>query len=70
VRIDLRKGDPLQDIYNTGYLFKTGGMNWTQEPYTSTESLVASAWHPKTANAIIAMTSTELANPIYILGYL
>jgi hypothetical protein len=23
------KGDPLQYIYNTGYLFKTGGTQWT-----------------------------------------
>ena len=28
-RIDLGKGDPLPYIYNTGYLFKTGGTAWT-----------------------------------------
>jgi hypothetical protein len=46
-RIDLGKGDPLQYIYNQGYLFKTGGTNWTPVPYTSTESLIAGAWYPK-----------------------
>ena len=69
-RIDLGKGDPLQYIYNTGYLYKTGGTNWTQVPYTSTESLVANAWYPKTATTNISLTSTELANPSYVLRYI
>jgi hypothetical protein len=69
-RIDLGKGDPLQYIYNTGYLFKTGGTSWAPIPYTSTESLIANAWYPKSANTTIAMTSTELANPSYVLAYL
>jgi hypothetical protein len=48
-RIDLGKNDPLQYIYNTGYLFKTGGTAWTPISYTSAESLIANAWYPKTA---------------------
>lgn len=69
-RVDLGKGDPLQYIYNTGYLFKTGGTNWSPIPYTSTESLIANAWYPKTVNTTIAMTSTELSQPSYVLAYL
>jgi hypothetical protein len=69
-RLDLGKGDPLQYIYNQGYLFKTGGTNWIPVPYTSTESLIANAWYPKTANTNISLTSTELANPSYVLAYL
>ena len=68
--IDLGKGDPLQYIYNTGYLFKTGQTAWTPVSYTSTETLIANAWYPKTANATISLTSTELSNPSYELGYL
>jgi hypothetical protein len=60
VTIDLGKGDPLQYIYNTGYLFKTGGTAWNPISYTSAESLIANAWYPKTANATIAKTSAEL----------
>jgi hypothetical protein len=69
-RIDLGKGDPLQYIYTTGYLSKTGGTNWSPISYTSTESLISGAWYPKTANTTISLTSTELANPSYVLGYL
>jgi hypothetical protein len=69
-RVDLGKGDPLQYIYNQGYLFKTGGTNWTPVPYTSTEQLIANAWYPKTAAANIALTSTELTNPSYSLAYI
>jgi hypothetical protein len=58
-RIDLGKGDPLQYIYNTGYLFKTGGTNWSPLPYTSTESLVAGAWYPKTATRVFGNNGTE-----------
>jgi hypothetical protein len=60
----------LGKAYNTGYLFKTGGSAWTPVPYTSTEQLIANAWYPKTANATIAMTTAELANPSYVLGYI
>lgn len=70
VQINLGKGDSLQYIYNTGDLFKTGGTNWTPVSYTSPESLIANAWYPKSANATIQMTATELANPSYVLGYL
>jgi hypothetical protein len=38
--------------------------------YTSTESLISNTAYPKTANTTIAMTSTELHNPGYMLGYL
>jgi len=69
-RVDLGKGDPLQYIYNTGYLFKTGGTNWTSIPYTSSESLIANAWYPKSANTTIALTSTELSQPSYNLAYI
>jgi hypothetical protein len=69
-RIDLGKGDPFQYIYNTGYLYKTGGTAWTPVPYTSMEQIVANAWYPKTATAIISLTSTELQNPSYALTYL
>src|SRR5215211_6025695 len=69
-RVDLGKGDPLQYIYNQGYLFKTGGSAWTPVPYTSTESLIANAWYPKSATTNISLTSTELQNPSYALAYL
>jgi pectate lyase len=69
-RIDLGKGDPLQYIYNGGYLFKTGGTVWTPISYTSTESLIANAWYPKTATTNVSLTSTELANPSYALVYI
>ena len=61
-----------QYIYNQGYLFKTGGSAWNPIPYTSTESLIANAWYPKTATATISLslTSTELQNPSYALAYI
>jgi hypothetical protein len=68
--ITLGKGDPLQYIYNTGYLFKTGGSAWTPISYASTESLIANAWYPKTANTTMGLTSAELANPNYSLAYI
>jgi hypothetical protein len=70
VKVDLGKGDLLQYIYNTGYLFKTGGSAWIPASYTSSESLIANAWYPKNANTTIGMTAGELANPSYVLGYL
>ena len=69
-RVDLGKGDPLQYIYNGGYLFKTGGTSWTPVSYTSSESLIAGAWYPKTATTNISLTSTELSQPSYVLTYL
>jgi hypothetical protein len=51
-------------------LFKTGETNWIPILYTSTETLTAEAWYPKSANTTIAMTSTELANPSYVLAYM
>jgi hypothetical protein len=69
-RLDLGKGDPLQYIYNQGYLFKTGGAAWTPVPYTSTESLIAGAWYPKSATATLSLTSTELAQDSYVLSYM
>jgi hypothetical protein len=69
-RLDLGKGDPLQYIYNQGYLFKTGGSAWTPLSYTSIESSIAGAWYPKTATANISLTQTELANPNYNLAYI
>ncbi|MDP9144614.1 MAG: hypothetical protein M3N43_07935, partial [Actinomycetota bacterium] len=70
VTVNLGKGDPLQYIYNTGYLYKTGQITWSPVPYTSPESLIANAWYPKSASATISMTSAELQNPSYVLGYL
>jgi parallel beta-helix repeat protein len=69
-KINLGKGDPLQYIYNQGYLFKTGGTAWSPVPYTSTEQLIANAWYPKSATTNISLTSTELANPSYALAYI
>jgi hypothetical protein len=69
-RLDLSKGDPLQYIYNQRYLFKTDGTNWTPFSYTSTESLIAGAWYPKSATTNISLTPTELANLSYALAYL
>ncbi|SRR6266511_4614941 len=70
VSITLGKGDPLQYIYNTGYLFKLNATNWTPVTYTSTETLVSNAWYSKSANTILPMTATELQNTSYVLGYL
>jgi hypothetical protein len=69
-RVDLGKNDPLQYIYQTGYLFKIGGTNWTPFSYTSVESLIAGAWYPKTATATLFLTSTELSQNSYVLGYM
>jgi hypothetical protein len=69
-KIDLGRGDPLQYIYNQGYLFKTGGTNWSPVSYTSTEQLISNAWYPKSATTNISLTSTELAQPSYALAYL
>jgi hypothetical protein len=69
-RIDLGRGNAMQYIYQTGYLFKTGGNAWNPIPYTSTESLIANAWYPKTATANITLTSTELAQDSYVLSYM
>jgi len=69
-RLDLGRGDPLQYIYNQGYLFKTGGTNWTPISYTSSESLIAGAWYPKSATTNISLTAAELANPSYNLAYI
>jgi hypothetical protein len=64
-RLDLGKNDPLQYIYNQGYLFKTGGSAWTPVPYTSTESLIAGAWYPKSATATI-----RVLIPLYATEYI
>jgi hypothetical protein len=69
-RIDLGKQDPLQYIYNQGYLYKTGGTNWSPVTYTSTEQLISSAWYPKNANTAISLTSREPSQPSYVLAYL
>jgi hypothetical protein len=69
-RVDLGKNDPLQYIYNTGYLFKTGGTNWTPFSHSSAESLIAGAWYPKTATATLSLTSTELSQDSYVLSYM
>jgi hypothetical protein len=68
--VTLGKNDPLQYIYNTGYLFKTGGSAWTPISYTSAESLISGAWYPKTATTNISLTSTELAQDSYVLSYM
>jgi hypothetical protein len=52
----------------SGYMIT--GTNCTPIPYTSTESLIASVWYPKTATATLSLTSTELANPSYNLAYI
>jgi hypothetical protein len=71
VRIDLGSGSPDQYIYNTDYLYKPGiSSGWTPVSYTSAEALVSGSWYPKSANITIPMTSTELQNTNYILGYL
>jgi hypothetical protein len=69
-RLDRGKNDPMQYIYTTGYLFKTGGTNWTPHTYTSAESLIANAWYPKSATTNINLTSTELAHPSDVLSYM
>jgi Carbohydrate binding module (family 6) len=68
--VTLGKQDPLQYIYNQGYLFKTGGTNWNPISYASTESLIANTWYPKSANTTINLTSTELQNDSYVLSYM
>jgi hypothetical protein len=68
--VTLGKNDLMQYIYTTGYLFKTGGTAWNPISYTSTESLIAGAWYPKTANTTINLTSTELAQDSYVLSYM
>jgi hypothetical protein len=71
VRVDLGSGtnNPDQYIYHTGYLYKTGLTDWAPISYTSTETLISRACYPKSANTTIQMTSTELANPSYVLGH-
>jgi len=70
VTIDLGRGDANQYIYNTGYSYHQGQSGWTPVSYTSTESLIAGAWYPKTANVAMSMTVTEQTQDNYILGYL
>ena len=43
---------------------------WTPFSYTSVESLIASAWYPKTAYATLNLDSTQQAQDTYVLGYL
>ena len=38
--------------------------------YTSTESFISNAWYPKTATATLSLTSTELSQSSYVLGYI
>jgi Carbohydrate binding module (family 6) len=70
VTVNLGNQNPLTYMYNTGYLYKQGLTTWQAVNYTSTESLISNAWYPKSATATISMTSTELANPSYVPGYL
>jgi hypothetical protein len=68
-RIDLGKGDPLQYICNTGYLFKTGGTTWSPISSTSAETPIANAWYPKTA--IVTFIGMDLSSTTYYgLGYI
>jgi hypothetical protein len=68
--LDFGKGDPLQYIYNTGYHYHAGLSGWMPMTLSSTESLIASAWYPKTATATLFLTSTELSQNSYVLGYM
>jgi hypothetical protein len=47
--IDLGTGNALQYIYNTGYLFKTGGTSWNPISYTGA-NLIAGSWYPGKAS--------------------
>jgi hypothetical protein len=67
--VRMRGSGPFE-LLSIGYLFKQGNTHWRSNSYTSTEPLISNACHPKTANTTIAMTSTEFANPSYVLGYI
>jgi hypothetical protein len=37
---------------------------------TSTDAVIANAWYPGTANTTLSLTTSELAAPNYVLGYI
>jgi hypothetical protein len=65
---DFGRGVSTQYIYNTGYHYHAGLSGWMPFTLTSTESLISGVWYPKTAT--ISLTSTELAQDSYVLGYI
>ena len=66
--LDFGKNDPLQYIYNTGYHYHAGLSGWMPMTLSSTESLIASAWYPRTAMA--SLSGLDLTNTThYALGY-
>jgi hypothetical protein len=70
VTLDSGRGDPMQYIYNQGYSFRAGQSSWMQMPYTSTESLIANAWYPKSATGTMNLDSTQQTTDTYVLGYI
>ena len=64
--ITIGNNSQTQYIYNKGYTYKGGA--WQQVSY-SCSNLVSSAWCVGNANATINLTTTELSNVNYILGY-
>ena len=64
--ITIGNNSNYQYIYNKGYIYRGGA--WQQVSY-SCSNLVSSAWCVGNANATINLTTTELSNVNYILGY-
>jgi hypothetical protein len=55
-------------VYKTGYHYHTGMSTWSPLTLTSTESLIASSWYPKTAQT--TLTGLDLTTTThYVLGY-
>jgi hypothetical protein len=54
-------------VYKTGYHYHTGMSTWSPLTLTSTESLIASSWYPKTAQT--TLTGLDLTTTHYVLGY-
>jgi hypothetical protein len=63
------KGSALQYIYKTGHHYHAGMSGWSPINLTSSETLIASSWYPKTANT--SLSGLDLTNTThYTLGYI
>ena len=65
--ITIGNNSQTQYIYNKGYTYKGGA--WQQVTYNCS-NLVSSAWCVGNANATINLTTSELSNTNYIVGYI
>ena len=60
---------PYRYAYHKGYMTKTGDSSWTAVGYDGTEK-ISDVWYPGFATLALSLTSQELSQTTYVLGYM